>query len=388
MNIAGKVFDIYDDHQLKIASAHKEDLKGVQVADADDLEKLSDDKFALIIKTADRKVRKYPIHNEDAIKLSKAYFEHQKENMNGSIRKTAEAGFNGGQNTIEIQYVSNPIMTGMAWRNYPLHNEEHIKTAMERFPHTTQKMNPREKYAYARAIIKEAKVYNIEPEGNVLGYACDEINPLAVKIATRLRSRHIINNPDDEDLLEKVASKPTPERFIEFDKIAGFEKYVREGHIPDGYESCYSFIKVAKPEEEKIKAISATVIEQLFDPEFAKEWTKDPVVIYKSLPAPTQAMIDKQASVMDAFKKGLPVASAFLAGTASGYVAGETMAAGKAIDAQFQAKGWAKPKKRSEGFYVKDEQKVVRKSGKYMVLDKDGLPCAQADSLTKLVLMV
>lgn len=378
MNIAGQVFDIYDDFQMKIASANKEELSGVAVTDSDDLEKLSDDKFALIIKTADRKIRKYPIHTEDAVKLSTVYFNEQKDSMNPTIRKVAEAGFSGGDNSIEIQKISNPILTGMSWRNYPLHNVEHIKTAMEKFPYTTQRMNPREKYAYARAIIKEATVHNVEPEGKVLGYANEEINPVAVKVATRLRSSHIMDI-DNQNLLEKIASKPTPERFMEFDKIAGLEKYVREGHIPDGYESCYSYTKVAESEDERIKAIPLTTIEQIFDPQFAKEWATDPVAIYKSLPAPTQSMIDKQASA-------IPAVLAMLGGAAVGYVKGETMAGGNILDAQFQAKGWAKPKKGA--LYVKDEQKVVHQNGRYVVLDKDASPVVEADSLTKLVLMV
>lgn len=381
MNIAGKVFDRQDDN-LKIASIYKDQLKGVRISDSKDLDNLSDDKFALIIKTADRKIRRMPIHTDDETKLSRCYFDHLKDEIHPTLRKVAEAGFEGGNNEIEIEKISNPVMTGISWRKYPLNTPEHIKTAMERFPYTTQRMEPASKCAYARAIIKEAGVNNISVGGEVMNYASEEINPVSVKIATNIRRAHVFDRKD-LDLLEKVASKPSPERFVEFDKLAGLTQYVKDKKIPDGYASCHSLIKSAEvSDDERIKNIPLEKIEQLFDPQFAKEWATDPVTIYKSLPAPTQALIEKQASV------AIPAALAALAGAAAGYVTGEQMAAGKAIDAQFQAKGWAKPKDKSEGFYVKDEQKVVQKNGDFCVIDKDGREVLKTNSLPKLVLMV
>ena len=55
MNIAGQVFDIYDDYMLKVAAEHKAELTGASVLDPIEVEKLDDSSFALIMKTANQK---------------------------------------------------------------------------------------------------------------------------------------------------------------------------------------------------------------------------------------------------------------------------------------------------------------------------------------------
>jgi hypothetical protein len=262
----------------------------------------------------------------------------------------------------------------LMWRDYPLNDKENVQKAMDKFAYTTSRMHPREKRAYAVAISKEAADYNIEPSGPITNYINDDINKDSVKLATSIRMRHIFDADLKADLT-KLAENPHPEAFVEFDKIAGLTKY---SSIPDGYASCY---KLANCNEDNIKNISATVIERLFDSEFAKEWAKDPLTVYNSLPHPTQAMIQKQASVAEDV---IPAATAMLAGI-TGYALGKKTGAQKVIDQQFNAKGWMP----SKGvLYEKNFQTIVPCKDGFAVKDKDGRIILESDSLTKLVSML
>lgn len=384
MNIAGQIFDIYDDVSYSVAKEHKDELSGSAVMDPLEVEKLADSKFALIIKTASgRKVRKYPIADKDSTKLSSVYFKHQKCKMHPAIAKKAEAGFSGnGDNSIDIANLASYDAVTHAYGKYPLHDASHVKEAMSRFKHTTQRMEPREKYAYAHAIVERAADLNLMVDGPVLGYVASEINPVSVKLGCLARRQSIFDKSLLSDLSE-IESNPSPERFEQFDKVAGLSSYVSEGKIPDAYETCFSCIKVASLDDEKIKSISPTVIEQLFDPMFAKEWIKDPVAVYKSLPMPTQAMIDKQASVSSDAVKAIPAAVAMLAAASMA----RTYGANSVMDKQFATKGWVKDGQDGV-IYMKAGERIVRKDGQYAVVDCDGRVKQQAESLPKLYAML
>ena len=164
-------------------------------------------------------------------------------------------------------------------------------------------------------------------------------------------------------------------------KVAGLTQYVAEGKIPDAYETCYSTIKMASTEDKAILNIPLTKIEALFDAAFAKEWAKDPVAVFNSLPNPTKAMIEKNASVASVAEKAIPAALAMLA---IGSVA-KNMGAKSEMDRHMDAKGWV-PSKESGVFYEKGTSKIIRKDNKFKVVDFDGNVVSEAESLPCLLL--
>lgn len=382
MNVAGQIFDVYDDSMLKVASANRDGLSGISVMDPVAVEALPDSKFALIMKTADRKIRKYPIADVDSVKLSGYYFTSVKNNLHPEIAKTAERGFltKGAENTVDITNLHASDVVTHSWRGYPLHNEEHVKEAMAKFEYTASRMEPREKYAYAQAIINRAIDLNTMVDGDVLNYIHSDVNDNAVKIGCYIRSKSISDKSLLEDL-NRISETPNPEAFVAFDKVAGLSKFVEEGKIPDGYATCYAFLKTAELEDERIKSIPLQTIEGLFDPAFAKEWAKDPVVVYKSLPDPTKAMIEKNAGAVSIAEKAIPATLAMLAIGSMARLKG----ANSVMDKQFEMKGWVKSK---DGLYEKDGMRIVRKDGQYAVIDQDNAKKVCADSLDKLYLKV
>ena len=367
MNIAGRIFDAYDDPNASPSL---------------DVEGLKDSDFALIMKTANRTIRKYPLMD----KTSSVYFEAAKSWLHPEIAKVASSGFTGGANVIDITKLADKAPVTVSHNGYPLHNENHVKTAMDRFSYTSQKMDPYEKYAYANAIATESMKYSLELQGDILNYLHKGINKEAVAYGVTVRNRHLLNDSLKETL-SKLAESPTPQKFVEFDKLAGLDVYVRDNKIPDGYATCFAWTKTAATDIDRIKNIPLQVIEQLFDPGFAKEWSKDPVAVYNSLPMPTKAMIDKQEGCYtDKSASFWDIATgAVTAGAA--YEGGKNRGAQNLIDIQFKAKGWFKSDDKRY-LYEKNENRIVSRYGKYMVIDKDGDIKREEKSLAKLVLEV
>ena len=380
MTVAGIVFDIYDDYMYKVAAVHKGELTGTSVMDPVEVEALDDKDFALVIKTATRSIRKYPIADADSTKLSMCYFNALKGEMHPAIVKTAEAGFKRGNNVIDISKLSSADVVTHAYKSYPLHNAEHVKEAMDKFAYTAQRMSPQEKYAYAQAIVDRAADLSVMVDGPVLHYVSSEVNPVSVKLGCLSRAQCVDNSYKAD--LDAIALDPHPEKFAAFDKLAGLTQYVNDGKVPDGYATCFSCLnKTANLEDERILNIPLTTIESLFDASFAKEWQKDPVAVYKSLPTPTQTMIEKNAGVSPS--AGEKLGPAFLAMLATAAIAKDKGAL-SAIDKMLASKGWVK----KDGEYFKNEECIVRKDGEWRVIDKDNACRAKAESLIKLYNLV
>jgi len=80
--VGGRTIDFYDDPSL-CSNIPKllEKVGDVQALDPEQLEKLSDDKFALIIKTGVRTVRKFPICDLGHVKLAAIYLDLNEDKL-------------------------------------------------------------------------------------------------------------------------------------------------------------------------------------------------------------------------------------------------------------------------------------------------------------------
>ena len=300
MDLAGIVFDIYDDVNYSVLRQGGEKIASCSFEPADKLYKLPDSSFAVIIKTASGEtLRKYPRHTPDSIKVSAFYLQNSKD-IPEEIKQAAIDGLVNKKTNI-INLANEPVKMAST-QNYglkingksyfPLDTQDQIKTAVATFKLSCDKLLPGERYELAQNIIKVAG--NIPLNNDIHRYASTELNKLAWLQGVKARSQECL---DTTKVSALKAYKPTDSKnalafLAEFDKNAGITN-----KVPDIYTSVFADImkiaglKVAS-KSERIKGIPTEQIKQAYDANFAAEWEKDPVAVYESLPVPVKEEID------------------------------------------------------------------------------------------------
>lgn len=207
IKVAALAFDAYDDIDGSIARNIPSELHSqLKVATSDVVANLHDYQFGLVMKTASGAVlRKLPLHDADAVKLSALYWAQTRESLPDAARAATDekiaavAAYLDGDKTKEpkaraVNYVDlgkmKPNTMKKAhveehWgltargRNYfPLHDAGLIKLAEEKFLHSTQTLDFGQKFAYARAIHARAKTagVSIPKDSPIHNYTGDEVN--------------------------------------------------------------------------------------------------------------------------------------------------------------------------------------------------------------------
>lgn len=220
--IASRLFDLYDDENLSIIRRYASSLSDVKVASHDEIQQLEDKHFGLVLKTAAGAVlRRYPIHDADATRLSRIYFDELRETLPDEIAASVQAKIaaaevvHGLSDTMpkeqakdmyelvsyidagKIAEVREPtaffdecwglIVDGK--RCFPLHTSELVKEAEKRFPAACADLEPHERFLLARAIEKRAQELNaVLPENSPIHrYTNPELNLDALKLALDAR---------------------------------------------------------------------------------------------------------------------------------------------------------------------------------------------------------
>lgn len=207
IKIAARIFDIYDDGQLEIARSLSAKFADVKVAEVDDVQALHDCQFGLIMKTAGGALRRrYPLHTDDSVKLSRAYFDSIKGSLPVEIVTVTEAKIasaEAGQllHDTGVAYVDvttiQPVREKVAFTerhygltiqgtgHFPLHDADLVKTAMQRYPFTIENLEPEERFLYARNIVKRANELKVTVPADcgIHLYSNDSVNLASFKIA-------------------------------------------------------------------------------------------------------------------------------------------------------------------------------------------------------------
>jgi hypothetical protein len=227
IKLAAKTFDVYDDADMsiarKLAATLGSAIGAVKVAERDTVEALNDNQFGLVMKTAGGILRRrFPVHDADAVKLSRAYAEETSATLPNelrvllSVKLAAAEQLHGIQDhKMDAKFVTE-VMDKVAYvdvetvrperkhasyenqvwgltidgKNYfPLHDAVLTKTAAERFPFTASELRPHEKFEYARAIHKQAEALKVElPDTSPIhNYTSDDINVDSLKLALDAR---------------------------------------------------------------------------------------------------------------------------------------------------------------------------------------------------------
>lgn len=200
-------------------------------------------------------------------------------------------------------------------RRYPIDDYAQVKQAAAYFEENRGHFAPAHRREYCVNLVKRASALGIQLPNQIHDYGGNGYAShaeLEVAIASR---RSILTDEDHINLLDKLASVRvglSPDSFAmaltEFDKLAGLDQYY-DGDVADPY--LYLFGKTAEENNEsfvigndvvypsQLKELAASPCRTLrdrFGEDFVKEFKKDPVGIFKSLPTDQKKIIGREAA--------------------------------------------------------------------------------------------
>lgn len=211
----------------------------------------------------------------------------------------------------QAQYLALPSVG-----RYPLDSYEQVKQAAAYYQENRQDFIPEHRREYCVNLMKRASVLGIPVSEEVQQYGGTRYASSSdIQVALDLREQFL--DDSHQHVLGKVASlRPVmePEDFAtllgEFDKVAGIDCHYGS-FIPDPFISV--FTKEAESEEDgshiigndivsntQLKAFANSphfnAVEKQYGEDFAGEFKKDPIGIFKSLPADQKKIIARQAN--------------------------------------------------------------------------------------------
>lgn len=346
LKLAACTFDVYDDTNGAIARSLPDHLHSeLKVAELDVVAQLPDSAFGLVLKTASgAMLRRFPLHDAEAQKTSRAYWDRTKGNLPAEAQAVVEAKFaNPASHKVafvdsaKFAHAAAPAWDDKAWGltiagkdMFPLHDAELVKMAMTRYPATTENLAPEHKFAYARNIVKRAAALGVEipSDSPINRYTNGVVNLQALdhaivrrKTASPNLGKDILDqlstaagcalvrgddeNNDSWNLRQAKRASATRLDAAHivavlqaFDKLAGYTARDYARHVPDPFASV--FAKSAAPQGifvdgVNLSAIRPDALTQHFDEGFVKEFLENPAQVYSSSPDPVKRLIRAQA---------------------------------------------------------------------------------------------
>lgn len=197
---------------------------------------------------------------------------------------------------------------------YPLDSYEQVKEAGAYFAEFGMRLSPEQRRDFCTSFIKRAEALNLPVSEHVRHYGGDAFGtPDMLKTAHDLRA-FVLTDETHRAMLDGLFEKAAelgPELFCEtlgeFDKLAGLH-YLYDKDIPDPYFS--TFYKQAEEDfswldgnemltEEDLRRfakVSTKAMSDRFGEDFAVEFRKDPVGIFKSLPTDQKKIVARMAN--------------------------------------------------------------------------------------------
>lgn len=193
---------------------------------------------------------------------------------------------------------------------YPLDSYVQVKTAASYFEEYWKQFSPEQRHEYCQNLVKRAEELCIDLGEEIRKYGSSTYAPVTeLKVAMDSR-RSLLSDAQALKLLDALEEKQAmvaADTFCimleEFDKVAGLNYHYDDG-ISDPYYSTFGFDKVAEEysyidgndhiTEHDLVKFGKTRHKQLvttFGDEFAEEFRKDPVGIFKSLPKDQKRMV-------------------------------------------------------------------------------------------------
>lgn len=204
-----------------------------------------------------------------------------------------------------------------SYGRYPLINYWQVKQAAAYFEEYGRRMPPVDRHEFCVNLTKRAEALMIPVSDTVRKYGSEKYAS-AHELEAALDTRRQLLQQDDVTLLNKIASAAPalmPDEFVSileaFDQARGLHNSY-DSHVMDPYYSTYGFEKKAEDQDDwsdiignyqitardlKMCALNQwTRLQKQFGIEFADEFKKDPVAIYKSMPVEQKKLIIRIAT--------------------------------------------------------------------------------------------
>lgn len=199
---------------------------------------------------------------------------------------------------------------------YPISSYNDVKQASEYFTKYASRFAPEERREYCLNLTKRANELGMPLPVEVRKYAGSKYaDEEAIKVAKSCR-KALVTDEVDRDMLNALFEKRasiSPEQFVEalseFDRVSGVDKHY-DIYALDPYVSVLGVEKTAEDEDwsevcgnilvtthllHKISNTAFPLLKKTFGEDMAKEFKKDPVGIFKSLPVDQKKIISRMA---------------------------------------------------------------------------------------------
>jgi hypothetical protein len=208
---------------------------------------------------------------------------------------------------------------------YPLDGYDQVIKAASYFDEWRGDMSPEHRREYCENLVKRASSLDIQVSEEIHKYGGAGYAP-AAEFGIAINGRkNVLQDPDQVALLDKLASEQSnmqPDDFAvalrEFDKLAGID-WMWDEHIMDPFLSTFgktaeSTVALDQSSHDQdhsftlgnetvyakqLKTLAATQSKSLkdtFGEDFLKEYRKDPIAIFKSLPLDQKKIICRMAT--------------------------------------------------------------------------------------------
>lgn len=199
---------------------------------------------------------------------------------------------------------------------YPLDSYGDVKLASAYFDEYGSEMSLDDRREYCRNLVKRAQELSIPVTGKAAIYGSDSYaTPSVVKIAMHNRASLVADGLKDVALaLTEKLAEVSPELFVaavyEFDKLAGLDRHYGS-LLEDPYLSVLSAEKLASDSDwsdvigndfvnsdmlTRLAAGGVALLKAGFGEDFAVEFKKDPIGIFKSMPMEQKKVIARLAA--------------------------------------------------------------------------------------------
>lgn len=237
IKIAARTLDIYDDDACSIARGLPEEYHSLKIAEREEVEALPDRCFGLVMKTANGVRRRFPLHTEDSLKLSEAYFLQVRDSLPPEAASVCEDkiaevkawfasdpvdreklshAYNGVAyvDLTSLQPAKRASYADFSWgltingrNHFPLHDETLVKTAVSRFPFTREGLAPEQAFLYARSIQKRAEALGVDiPDTSAVNlYTSPGLNLSSLAVAIDQRKEASAAAGVDTEVLDQLA---------------------------------------------------------------------------------------------------------------------------------------------------------------------------------------
>lgn len=345
----GHVLDIYDDADgvhIRDGEALKK-FGELRVDPAERISALPDTEFALVVMTkTGEKIRKFPIHNPEALALSTHYFEKTGECLPGGafniaavrlaqahLRFGADVPFSkelvkmgcvvgpyfdeeeGRKNDLKFSEmkasVSMPepaslakyayarqLGDGRTLKMFPVQDAEACRRSVENFRKVAFEMPARRRYEAAMTILPHLAAHGIQDE---FVEKTAELSPNPAFSAHMAVRREMVQDPESlktlasiEKLAGALRGPLVAQALEEFDVRAGIS-HLWDTRVRNPWDSCFTVktasVKVGEREVTKAditKLLDSGKLATMFKESTIKEFRKDPLVVFESLPGPTK----------------------------------------------------------------------------------------------------